>query len=907
MRLKFILVSLILFSLHGFGQTIQYPNPGLYGIGYNRGDFPNTLWFPTGCGAPVGKASLNSTAVNNPRRSAIYADTCGHHIYWYHANDSSWSRIDTGSGGGGSGTVTAVIISNDSLYYTTSSGNTYITQLLTPYDSTVKYATPTQLSLKMTNFGGAPGQLIGTYAGLPSAGSYLPGTTYIARDSGFQYVDTGSGLTSGWKRLGGVTSGGSPDSAIWKNSGTYTGNHTLTMGPYKQTVVGNVWNYDSLNLLVSHYQYPDTIRWVGDSYFVGYGASSPSVDMATLTCIKLQTNQRNYAVFGQLGQTGATNYIDSIPNYNPTTDRALVLNWGTNDLYQAAGGTPGIDTTHFKDSVGKFLDSIIINRHYPPQKIFYLSIINIGTAAGPNSIYHSNYFSAQKNLCAAKGIVFIDMMTPFQQIAGTPYLDGLMFDALHPNDRGHEVYSTIISSAIGYNTVAQAQAIAVNGLVEANNITARALPYANVKSTLIGVDTAGRFVQFNQMAYIPNSIDTQYAGNINLAGDATFGGEMASTALFVNGTDATLPHNGSKGLLMQYNAGTNTGNIDALNFFGAAYPIAFNSIFGGGTIMLGTSTPFDATNMLENHGKTYLNGLLQMNSTALATGTTTDSVVVETTTANVAVFKKVAQSSMSGSIYSFLPVVISSDTVGFCLTKNGVPVLGDSVIFSAITGGGLPGGSNTQIQFNNSGAFGGSPNLTWNGSLLGTTNFTASSTVKLPGVTATTTCTSCKMVVIDTSGGGGGQAYSEPITSLDTTGSSSGDSVINYAPSSGKFFLTNVSTKTYTPTVSNTTNMASNSLQWAQYTVTGTGIHVTVNGTCTATTANTVATMTVTLPISTTMASGTNVGHGMIFGASSTSYWGAGLQLASSTTVTIQFDPLSIGSSNYSVSFDYHP
>ena len=33
-------------------------------------------------------------------------------------------------------------------------------------------------------------------------------------------------------------------------------------------------------------------------------------------------------------------------------------------------------------------------------------------------------------------------------------------------------------------------------------------------------------------------------------------------------------------------------------------------------------------------------------------------------------------------------------------------------------GGGTPGGSNTQIQFNNAGAFGGSANLTWNGSQL---------------------------------------------------------------------------------------------------------------------------------------------------------------------------------------------
>lgn len=43
------------------------------------------------------------------------------------------------------------------------------------------------------------------------------------------------------------------------------------------------------------------------------------------------------------------------------------------------------------------------------------------------------------------------------------------------------------------------------------------------------------------------------------------------------------------------------------------------------------------------------------------------------------------------------------------------------------------GGSNTQIQFNNSGAFGGSANLTWNGTTLATTGLSASGTVSGTG------------------------------------------------------------------------------------------------------------------------------------------------------------------------------
>jgi hypothetical protein len=108
-----------------------------------------------------------------------------------------------------------VIISNDSLYYTTSSGNTYITQLLTPYDSIVKYATPTQVALKMTNFGGAPGFIVGPDASLPSPSIYLLGTVYISQDSGTQRLDTGTLGAQGWKRLAGGSSGGSgADSAV---------------------------------------------------------------------------------------------------------------------------------------------------------------------------------------------------------------------------------------------------------------------------------------------------------------------------------------------------------------------------------------------------------------------------------------------------------------------------------------------------------------------------------------------------------------------------------------------------------------------------------------------------------------------------------------------------------------------
>jgi hypothetical protein len=70
-------------------------------------------------------------------------------------------------------------------------------------------------------------------------------------------------------------------------------------------------------------------------------------------------------------------------------------------------------------------------------------------------------------------------------------------------------------------------------------------------------------------------------------------------------------------------------------------------------------------------------------------------------------------------------------------------------LFRGVGGGGggggttSPGGSNTQIQYNNNGAFGGVPNLTWNGTtLLATGSFTGSFTGSLLGTSSYSTTAS---------------------------------------------------------------------------------------------------------------------------------------------------------------------
>jgi len=62
----------------------------------------STLYIPTGCGAPSGISGLRSFGFTGYgqkiKQAALYADTCGHHIYWFHWPDSTWKQIDGSSG-----------------------------------------------------------------------------------------------------------------------------------------------------------------------------------------------------------------------------------------------------------------------------------------------------------------------------------------------------------------------------------------------------------------------------------------------------------------------------------------------------------------------------------------------------------------------------------------------------------------------------------------------------------------------------------------------------------------------------------------------------------------------------------------------------------------------------------------
>jgi len=91
--------------------------------------------------------------------------------------------------------------------------------------------------------------------------------------------------------------------------------------------------------------------------------------------------------------------------------------------------------------------------------------------------------------------------------------------------------------------------------------------------------------------------------------------------------------------------------------------------------------------------------------------------------------------TVSGSVF-FPTLVTSSTTVSNVVMfgTNGQLFITSSTAIGGGGGGGTPGGSNTQIQYNNAGAFGGVDKLTFNGTnLVGTGSFTGSFTGQFNG------------------------------------------------------------------------------------------------------------------------------------------------------------------------------
>ena len=111
---------------------------------------------------------------------------------------------------------------------------------------------------------------------------------------------------------------------------------------------------------------------------------------------------------------------------------------------------------------------------------------------------------------------------------------------------------------------------------------------------------------------------------------------------------------------------------------------------------------------------------------------------------------------------------------------------------------------------------------------------------------------------------------------------------------------------TYTPTLTNTTNISSSSLSQATYSRVGNIVHVNVAVSLTPTLSTTNTVLTIQLPQATATGTQSYIGQGTFFGNGASNLFSSGIvSIASTTTATFTFQSMALTSSNANIQFDY--
>jgi hypothetical protein len=111
---------------------------------------------------------------------------------------------------------------------------------------------------------------------------------------------------------------------------------------------------------------------------------------------------------------------------------------------------------------------------------------------------------------------------------------------------------------------------------------------------------------------------------------------------------------------------------------------------------------------------------------------------------------------------------------------------------------------------------------------------------------------------------------------------------------------------TYTPTLTNTTNIGSSAFSSASYILVGNTVHVMITGSFTPSAANTSTRLTFTLPVTSSNGSQTNIGMGVVAeNSGGTSFDPGTVTVRSTTTASFDCYPSATTSVNFSVIFQY--
>jgi hypothetical protein len=344
----------------------------------------------------------------------------------------------------------------------------------------------------------------------------------------------------------------------------------------------------------------------------------------------------------------------------------------------------------------------------------------------------------------------------------------------------------------GSGTVTSVSVATANGLA-GSVATSTTTPAITLSTTVTGV------LKGNGVSISAATANTDYQSPITLTTAGTSG------AATFNGTTLNIPN---------YTSGGGSGTVTSVALSAPAFlSVTGSPVTTSGTLALsysGTAIPIANGGTGQTTANSALNGLLPSQSGQNGKVLSTDG----TNTTWTAVSGAGTVTSVAMSVPTFLSVtgspITASGTLAVTLSGTALPVAnggtgqttttaafdglapsqtgnsgkylttnGTTTSWATVSGGGSPGGSDTQVQFNNAGAFGGSANLTWNGTTLTGTGFagplngTVGASTPTTGIftTATARSTAVQDFVALQGRAGGTNSYGVTITPTTLTAS----------------------------------------------------------------------------------------------------------------------------------------